>query len=148
MPCDELWLRPLDEQVQEEFAFYREEFPFILDDLARFPSGQTVLAKGAALLPELIDPAAVAQGRAIWIVPTASFQLEHYGKRTWPADTLALCTDRAAVWSNWMERDIRFARAVAASACALTYPLLLVNGSTSLDENIATVSGLLNYSAR
>jgi hypothetical protein len=148
LSCDELWLRPLDEQVSEEFAFYREEFPFILDDLARFPAGQTVLAEGAALLPELIDPAVVAQGRAVWIVPTAAFQLEYYGKRAWPADTLAGCTDHAAAWANWMERDIRFARAVAASAHALSYPLLLVDGPTSLEENIATVDRLLTYPAR
>lgn len=143
LSCDELWMRPLDRQVAEEFAFYRDQFSLILDDLARFPSDRTVIAEGAALLPDLVDPAAVARHRAIWIVPARSFQLEHYAKRTWPANTLSQCTDRAAAWANWMERDIRFARAVASSARALACPLLVVDGLHSLEDNIASVARCL-----
>lgn len=137
LSCDELWMRLLDQQVAEELAFYREEFAFIRDDLARLPSDRMVIAEGAALLPELIDPAAVARGRAIWIVPTAEFQRHHYAKRDWTTETLSACSDRDAAWANWMERDARFAHEVKRSARALGYPLLVVDGTRSLDENIA-----------
>ena len=138
LSCDGLWMRPVERQITDEIAFYREEFPMILDDLAGIPAGQTVIAEGAALLPELLDEFIASPRRAIWIVPTPEFQLTHYARRDWTASTLAGCTDRDAAWRNWMERDIRFARYVAQTAATLQYPLLTVDGSHSLEENIAT----------
>lgn len=143
LTCDELWLRPLNQQVDEEIAFYREEFSFIRDDLERRAADHIVIAEGAALLPELIGKHAVDEGRAIWIVPTAEFQREHYAKRDWPAETLAQCSDREAAWANWMERDARFARYVEASATERNYPFLVVDGMRSLDENIMAVASWL-----
>ena len=148
LSCDELWLRPIDQQVAEELAFYREEFAFILDDLAEMSKNRTVLAEGAALLPELIDSGIVAAGRAVWIVPTRAFQFEHYAKRTWTSNTLAGCTDPATAWRNWMERDAGFANAVRAAAHARDYPVLLVDGARSLGDNIAWARDRLAYSER
>jgi len=139
LDCDGLWMRPVDQQVTEKIAFYREEFPMILDDLARYPADQTVIAEGAALLPELIDEFIAAPRRAVWIVPTAEFQLTHYARRAWTANNLAGCTDRDAAWRNWMERDIGFARHVAHTAIERSYDLMTVDGAQSLEANIATV---------
>jgi hypothetical protein len=87
LTCDGLWMRPVEEQVTEEIAFYQEEFPMILNDLARLPAGQTVIAEGAALLPELLDAFVAGPRRAVWIVPAAEFQLTHYARRDWTAHT-------------------------------------------------------------
>jgi 2-phosphoglycerate kinase len=144
---DDLWMRPLDQQVEEEFAYYRDEFAFICEDLERLPSDRTVIAEGAALLPELIEPKAVEQGRAIWIVPAPEFQREHYARRDWTTGTLSACSNPAAAWENWMERDVRFARRVEADAAARNFPVLVVDGVKSLTENIANVRDWLRVSS-
>ncbi len=53
---EDLWMRPVEQQVREEFAIYREEFPLILADLLALPRTRPVLAEGAALLPECVAP--------------------------------------------------------------------------------------------
>src|SRR5687768_9267393 len=37
LSADELWMRDVEEQVIEELALYREEFPLIVDDLLALP---------------------------------------------------------------------------------------------------------------
>src|SRR4051794_25909438 len=68
--CDEIWMRPVAQQIDEELALYREEFPLILSDLANLLMSGPVIAEGAALLPELVDAFVVRRDRSIWIVPT------------------------------------------------------------------------------
>lgn len=148
LTCDELWMRPVDRQTAEEVAYYREEFAFILDDLAQVAAEQPVIAEGAALLPENIDPRIVRAGRAVWIVPTPEFQREHYAQRDWTAKTLACCSDRETAWQNWMERDVRFARHVREAAEYRGYPVVMVDGTRGLDETIAVVGRLLRLSLR
>ena len=109
-------MRPIPKQVGDEIALYREEFPLILADLAALPSTQTVIAEGAALLPDLLDRLRVRRRRAIWIVPTERFQRDHYARRAWRHDVPAGCADKERTWRNWMERDARFAQVVAVEA--------------------------------
>lgn len=137
--CDEIWLRPVEQQIAEELEIYREEFPFILKDLEVFPLTETVLVEGAALLPELLAARGIEQHRCIWIVPTEAFQNEHYTQRDWRHDVLATCSDPEQSWQNWMARDAGFASAVAKSAKALGFRLIVVDGSKSIAENEETV---------
>jgi 2-phosphoglycerate kinase len=137
--CDDLWMRPIDRQVEEEIALYREQFPLILADVASMPTSQPVIAEGAALLPELVDGLSVRRNRAIWIVPTEAFQRAHYAKRAWRHDVLATCADQDQAWHNWMERDAGFARRVAREAKQRGFRLLVVDGTRSLAENCRTV---------
>ena len=74
----ELWMRSVEQQVVEEMMLYREEFPLILEELLALPRSQSILAEGAALLPESVLPFLLEPQRAIWIIPTAEFQLHHY----------------------------------------------------------------------
>jgi hypothetical protein len=137
---DAVWLRPVARQIAEELALYREEFPFILADLADFAAARPVIAEGAALLPELLDGIGVAEHRGIWIVPTADFQRHHYGLRDWRHDVLAACADQERAWENWMARDSGFARAVAEQARERNRRLLEIDGSIPVAKTIQTVA--------
>lgn len=134
LSCDELWLRPVPTQIAEEFAFYREEFSLIRDDLRAMPEGRPVIAEGTALLPDCLDRLGVDPGRTIWIVPTEPFQRRHYAERPWRHDILRACSERARAWEQWMARDVGFAQEVAEEARRRGYRVLTVDGSRSIEE--------------
>ncbi|CAN5616469.1 hypothetical protein BH09CHL1_BH09CHL1_11220 [soil metagenome] len=146
--ADEIWLRPVDEQVREELGVYREEFPFILKDLEAFSQSETVLLEGAALLPELLAAHGIEQRRCIWIVPTEEFQNEHYAQRDWRHGVLAECSDPEQGWQNWMARDAGFAAAVAQSANSLGFRVIIVDGKTSIADNLQTVESHFRLSQK
>jgi len=127
---EELWMRPVEQQVMEEIALYREEFPLILDELLALPRPQPILVEGAALLPECVLPFLLEPQRAIWIIPTAEFQLHHYGLRAWAKDVVKDCTNPEQALQNWMQRDIRFARWVEQEAQQQRMRILVVNGAS------------------
>lgn len=138
--CDGIWLRPVGQQIREEIALYREEFPMILRDLAALPSDRPILAEGAALLPELVGGLGVPPERAIWVVPTEAFQRRCYGERAWRHEVLRDCSDRAEAWERWMARDAGFAREVARGAGERGYRVITVDGRRSIIQNIGDVA--------
>jgi 2-phosphoglycerate kinase len=140
MTWDEIWMRPVDEQVADEFAIYREQFPMILDDLRALPTDRPVLVEGAALLPELVAAACPDPARAIWIVPTPEFQWAHYSRRGFIQGILAACSSPQQAFANWMERDIRFGEAVAQDARARGYRVISVDGHASIAQNAAAAA--------
>ena len=114
---EELWIqRPVAQQIAEEIALYREEFPLILDELLTLP--KPFLVEGAALLPECVAPLLRDSRRALWLIPTSQFQREHYQQRDWALDVVKDCSDSALAFDNWMQRDIGFARQIARDARA------------------------------
>src|SRR5437764_181403 len=56
LSSDDLWMRPIAQQIREEIILYHEEFPLILEDLLSRPRIKPILAEGAALLPECVHP--------------------------------------------------------------------------------------------
>jgi 2-phosphoglycerate kinase len=137
LSSEDLWMRPVAQQVAEEIACYHEEFPLILEDLLAYPRTQPVLVEGAALLPECVYPLLSHPRRAIWIVPTGEFQMHHYQQRAWAKDVVKACSDPEQAFLNWMQRDIAFAHHVAHEAARQALPLLVVGEQRSLVENIA-----------
>lgn len=138
--CDELWMRPLEQQVREEILYYDEEFPFILDDLQAMPGDQPIIAEGAVLMRHLLASIGVFPARAIWLVPSPAFQRKHYGQREWRHDVLSDCADRAEAWDNWMERDIGFATYVRDEARRSGFPCLTIDGTRPVDAILDDVS--------
>lgn len=138
--CDGLWMRPVPQQVDEELAFYGEEFALILDNLRALPADQPVIAEGAALLPHLLASLGIAPTQAIWIVPTEAFQRHHYTQRDWRHDILRDCTDPEQAWQNWMARDAGFAREVTREARRLGYRVATTDGTQSLAAMTAMVA--------
>jgi hypothetical protein len=146
LSSEDLWMRPVAQQVEEEIAFYHEEFPLILEDLLAYPRTQPVLVEGAALLPECVYPLLSHLCRAVWIVPTGEFQMHHYRQRAWAKDVVKACSDPEQAFLNWMQRDIAFAQHVSREATRRALPLLTVDGHSSLAENIAWTEQHLGFS--
>ena len=144
LSSEDLWMRPVEQQTREEIAIYREEFSFILEDLLALPTTAPVLAEGAALLPECVAPLLQDPRHAIWIVPAAEFQLRHYSRREWAGDVVKDTSNPQQAFQNWMERDIRFARFVRQEALQRNLRVLVVDGETSLAENIRLVEEHFN----
>jgi hypothetical protein len=140
---NELWLRPLEIQVADEFGFFREEFDLLLDEMASFPKDRPILTEGNAWPPELLSQLQVNPGRVIYLIPTREFQVSYYSKREFTKGILAQCDDPQAAFANWMERDACFTVQVLQQAHALGLPVIQVDGSTSLDENMLRVEHTL-----
>ena len=147
MTWDEIWTRPVDLQIREEIAIYREEFDMILDDLLALPPSPPILAEGAALLPDCVNDVLWNPHQAIWIIPSESFQRERYPDRgPWVQDILRHCADPDLAFRNWMDRDVAFARWVTGKATALGMRLLEVNGEHAVAEYAQTVTQHFGWS--
>jgi len=141
---NELWTRPVEVQVQDEFAFYHEEFDLLLDELALYPLGQPILAEGNAWLPELMARLSVKPGRVVYVIPTRAFQVATYSQRQFIKDILSQRADPQSAFENWMERDARFGELVSQQARQSGQPIILVDGRLSIEENAALVEKALN----
>jgi hypothetical protein len=141
---EELFMRPVAEQVADEIAIYHEEFGLILEDLRALRGESPLLVEGAALLPGRVAPLLPGSSHAIFVIPSGSFQRATYAGRSWPENILAGCRDPEQAWSNWMARDEQFGRYVAAQAKALSLAVLQVDGSRSLKQNAQLVAAHLS----
>jgi hypothetical protein len=123
-------------QVELVLAFYAEQIPFLLGEL---PDDPPLLVEGADLLPSLLAGAGVPVDRSVWIVPTAEFQLRHYGERPWVGPYLASCPDPAAAFDSWMRRDILYARYVRLTAERLGGRVIVVDGEQTIEQTASVV---------
>lgn len=137
---DEIWMRPVNIQVREEFQYYRERFEMILNELNQFSEDETVLMEGAALLPELIKKIDVDKNRVIYMIPSKGFQIENYSKRNFIKGILSECSQPEKAFRNWMERDHCFGQKVKLQAEELGYKVIFVDGEKTIEENIKLVS--------
>lgn len=139
MSWEEIWSQPVEKQYADELEYYRERFPFILDDLARLNTEKTVLLEGAAFLPELICRWPVARETIIYLVPAPAFQRHHYSQRPWISSFLDNCHDPKQAFDNWMKRDELFAQEIACQAGALGYAVITVDGSLDIQSQYESV---------
>ena len=109
--ADEIWMREPVLQCQEELLYYKETFAFVLEDLMQIKE-KDIITEGAAYLPELMRKLNISNNRYISITPTRDFQISHYNKREWISFVLEGCSDKEKAFSNWMERDVLFAKEV------------------------------------
>jgi hypothetical protein len=138
---DEIWARPVEVLLADILAVYDEEFPLILRDLAAMPSDLPTVAEGAALMPHLVRDVLPDPRRAIWVVPTAAFQRQHYLERgPWVREILGQCADPERAYRNWMDRDAAYARTVAREAEDMGFAVLEVDDSHTITENAAVVA--------
>ncbi len=144
---DEVWMHPVDYLTEREFAFYREEFELIREDLIAMPQDTPICAEGAALLPELLAAMKISPQKAIWIMPTEEFQRREYARRDWVQGILAQCSQPDEAWESWMGRDAQYARVVARQAERLGYAVLKVDESRSIEENAIRSRSILDWDA-
>ena len=147
MSWNEIWSRPVQDQVMEELAFYHERFEMILEDLAGLAETKTVLMEGAALLPELIHRQGVKQDRALYMIPTKAFQVQYYSQRPWIKHILSQCEDPKQAFENWMERDHKFVQEIIKQLRTYRYRWILVDGDKGVDKIYEDVKNLFGWVA-
>lgn len=139
MSWNEIWMRPIPDQVAEEFVFYRERFEMIHEDLGEFDATKPIILEGAAYLPELIAQHGADPRRVVYLVPTKEFQLHYYRQRPWIHSILQACTDPEQAFANWMQRDHLFGQEILRQAEAYGYKTILVDGRRTIAEQLAEV---------
>lgn len=146
MSWDDIWLRPVAEQVRHVIEVYRELFPMILADLHAQAGGRPVLVEGAALLPDLISQHLTGEHTAFYLIPTPQFQNETYVRREWIDGILAQCSDPQQTFANWMARDVLFGQWVAETAVARGFPVLNVDGGQSIGQTATDIAAFFRLS--
>lgn len=142
------WMHPVQSLVRDVIACYQEHFTFILADILSMPKDRPLLVEGTALLPRQVDSVLAGRNHAIWIVPTADFQREHYARREWVSEVLSQCDNSEAAFHNWMGRDAEFARWVTTEVDELGMELLRVDGGRTITENALTVASHFQLTGR
>ena len=137
--ADELWMREPVLQCQEELLYYKETFAFVLEDLMQIKE-KDIITEGAAYLPELMRKLNISNNRYISITPTRDFQISHYKKREWISFVLEGCSDKEKAFSNWMERDILFAKEVQKQCIKENYVSIINDGSIEVDEYVHRIA--------
>lgn len=140
MSCDELWLRPVAEQLRTAIQFYTEQFHMILAELCQKPTDAPILVEGAALLPTIIAPHLAMPQRAVWIIPTDQFQRRHYAQRPWIHGVLRQCSQPEQAFEKWMQRDAAFANWIQQETAVHNLPCLVVDGRRTILENSGLVA--------
>jgi len=133
MSWNEIWLRPVGFQVQEEFDFYYELFEMIEVELQKFDLSAPIIMEGAACLPDLMKNNGFAPRKVISMVPTKAFQLHHYQQRPWISHILKNCNDPEQAFANWMERDHLFGKEILKQAKKFDFETILVDGKVGLE---------------
>jgi hypothetical protein len=131
--------RPPQWQAERELAFYREQFDFLLAELAALPAERPAIVEGADLLPDLLQRIGVPMDCAVWMVPTPDFQLRHYAMREWVPAYLQGCPDPEQAFHNWMRRDVLFAKHVRELAASVGGRVIVVESGESLEEAVGIV---------
>jgi shikimate kinase len=132
--------RSLETMIRDELEANWELGVLALEDLNAIDP--LVIAEGMALMPELLvklEPRA----RAVYLVPTESFQREHYAKREWAQRLLERTDDPKAVFEKWMARDAANAQTICDQARAFDFPVFKVDGRLSVLEVGAWVESQL-----
>jgi dephospho-CoA kinase len=128
--------RSLETMIRDELEANRELGLLALEDVNAIDS--SVIAEGMAFMPELLvklEP----RVKAVYLVPTESFQREHYAKREWAQSLLQTTNDPKGVFEKWMARDATNARTISDQARTFDFPVLEVDGSLGVLEVSAWV---------
>ncbi len=139
MSWNEIWMRPVSLQVQEEFEYYRERFEMIIEDLEKYDSNKPMILEGAAYLPELLELNNANPKRVVFLVSTKEFQLRHYVQRGWIQHILKECEDPKEAFDNWMMRDHLFGQEMLNQAKVRNYETILVDGKQNINEHYEKV---------
>lgn len=132
---EEFWMRDPVEMCKELIGFYREIFPFVIEDLRSAAREGPLIAEGIALMPELVVPELPAlmgtmpshDVEYVCMVAEASFQVQHFREREWVSLLLDGCHDKEKAFSNWMKREMLFGEYVTQTAQQLDCRLTVIS---------------------
>lgn len=138
------YTRKVAEQLNTYIEYLQEDFRYVLGDLADGGSGPVVV-EGNQLLPALVEPLLGQKDRAIWVIPSESFQREQYSKREWIHGLLQATEDPEHSFNQWMKRDALFAQKVKGEAEERKLKVLEVDGSRTLEQNYNELARWFRY---
>jgi hypothetical protein len=137
---ESLWLRPLEEQIEREPKFVEDMYPLIIEDIEAFVTKDArPLLVDASVVPRNIATLIPSKKHIFYLIPTEAFQREMYAKRASIAPTLAKTSNPKLAWSNWMARDVAYARWLESQVREQGFSMILVDGSLSLEETAEIV---------
>lgn len=139
MSWDMIWSQPAEKLLHDEIEYYRERFPFILNDLNQHHLETPVILEGAAFLPELIRQYPVKHENVIFMIPTVEFQLNRYAHRPWIQSILNACNDPKQAFENWMKCDALFGEEVNRTARNCDFRVIWVDGSISIERQFISI---------
>ena len=142
-PNEAFVLRGIEEQLSVYIQSFKEDFSFVINDLAK-KCKKPIVVEGNQLLPKLVSQYLNEKSKAIWIIPTEEFQREYYSKRIWMHNVLKETSNPNVAFNNWMTRDALFAKMVYQEANDLNLNVLLVDGSNDLTDNFIIVENCFN----
>lgn len=128
---DEVWVRPTPEEMAASaLRSFAERFEMVLDDLTALPAGQTILAEGWGLRPDMVAPLLGSPRQAIFLVPTEEFRQRQL--RALPRAgrfAAASVSDPERAQHNRIERDRLLAQDVVETAGRFGLRIVMVDGS-------------------
>jgi hypothetical protein len=146
-PWNDLWMQPPDVLLAEVIGAYGEHCSLVIEDIAALPADRPLLVEGTCLLPACVIPHLASPRHGLWVVPTEEFQRVQYPRRgAWVQGILQQCADPEAVLGNWMDRDVAFARWVAAEAGTRGLEVMTVDGSRTIAQGADAVAAHFGWS--
>lgn len=134
----ELWNRPPEEQAEDLQAFYADQLDLIVEDLRSLPGNGPLLIEGTGLLPHLVATLIERPQQALFLISGEEFRRRLYPHRgAWVREMLDATADPAEAFDRWMTRDDVLTRRRADQAAALGLPVVLVDGSRTIDDTAA-----------
>lgn len=142
---NEIWLCDPVVANEEELEIYREIFQFIIEEVSNMEDSNPIIAEGVAFMPELMHSIGIPKDSYICIVPTREFQYNYYRRRPWVAEVLKGYQDKEHAFTNWMERDVLFAKYTKTMSETLGFETLIIDGNKDIEytyERVCKVFGL------
>ena len=138
--AEQTWMREPSLLCKEEFEWYKEVFEYVIDDLKQIRCKNGIITEGAAYVPTLIKQIGVVRNRYISLTPTPEFQVFHFRKREFVPYILEGCKNMEKAFSNWMDRDILFAKEVQKQCLEENYLSVINDGNVKIDNLVDIVS--------
>jgi shikimate kinase len=133
MTMDDLWLeRSSDIMAVQTIASWTGRFRFVLEDLLSLPRHPPIVAEGAGLFPEIVQPLLSTPRQAIWLVASPAFLPAMRHKRGMTLPGLTSNPEQAA--QNIIARDLLMADHIRRRAAELGLTVIEVEGTKSIDE--------------
>ncbi len=139
LSTEEMWMREPEKQCGEAILYYKEIIDYILDDLNQLKYNG-IITEGAAYLPEIMKKLNIPKNRYISITPSETFQIYHYKQRDWINLFLEGCSDKEKAFSNWMNRDILFAKEMQKQCKEFMYTSIVNDGIMTVEKMVSFIS--------
>lgn len=135
-----LWVnRTPIEMAESAMASWSDRFPLVLEDLLTMPKNGPIIAEGPGFFPEIILPLISNPHQAIWMLPSEAFKRSSHIRRGKGERRAQVLGDPEIAQRNHIERDLLIAERYRRSTCELELPLIVVDGSQSVNEVLAEV---------